>query len=166
VHEILGSGLLERWALQPIFLAMTAAGVALLVAGFTVPESVDQQRPAMDPWGTVTVVAAVGLIVVGAIEAPVRGWLDPLVIGSFVGGVAAAVTGVSRGRGQRRRPQAKPMADFAKAAFIHGAQQASLALGFMTVIAAVLVAAWAPGRPDTSTRESSESRTEQQPTSP
>ncbi|CAM4295172.1 MFS transporter [Nocardia ninae] len=91
VLGILGSGLLlERWSWLSVFLAMAVAGALLMVAGCTIPESVDQARPAMDPWGAVTSAAAVGLIVVAAIEAPARGWLDPLVIAMFVGGVLAA----------------------------------------------------------------------------
>ncbi|MFD0363067.1 MFS transporter [Nocardia sp. GCM10030253] len=93
VLGIVGSGLLlERWSWLSVFVAMTVAGVALLIAGFTIPESIDDQRPAMDPWGATTVMLAVGLIVVGAIEAPVRGWLDPVVISTFACGVAGAVT--------------------------------------------------------------------------
>ncbi|MFB8279358.1 MFS transporter [Nocardia colli] len=90
VLGIVGSGLLlERWSWVSIFLAMAVAGVVLMIAGCTIPESVDQERPALDLWGAVTS-AAVGLIVVAAIEAPARGWADPLVIAAFVGGVAAA----------------------------------------------------------------------------
>ncbi|MFQ6392629.1 MFS transporter [Nocardia sp. KC 131] len=92
VLGIIGSGLLlERWSWLSVFVAMTVAGTALLIAGFTIPESVDDQRPPMDPLGAISVVAAVGLIVVGAIEAPVRGWLDPTVVGLFTCGVVAAV---------------------------------------------------------------------------
>ncbi|MFC9439137.1 MFS transporter [Nocardia sp. NPDC057030] len=91
VLGIVGSGLLlERWSWVSIFLAMAVAGVVLMIAGCTIPESVDQERPALDLWGAVTSAAAVGLIVVAAIEAPARGWLDALVIALFVGGVLAA----------------------------------------------------------------------------
>ncbi|MEU7144524.1 MFS transporter [Nocardia sp. NPDC046473] len=91
VLGILGSGLLlERWSWLSVFLAMAVAGALLMLAGCTIPESVDQERPAMDPWGAVTSAAAVGLIVVAAIEAPARGWLDPLVVAMFVGGLLAA----------------------------------------------------------------------------
>ncbi|MFE7746805.1 MFS transporter [Nocardia sp. NPDC057455] len=82
VLGILGSGLLlERWSWVSIFLAMTVAGLVLLIAGFTLPESVDPAPPKMDLWGTVTAASAVGLLVVAAIQAPERGWLDPVVIG-------------------------------------------------------------------------------------
>ncbi|GAA5052729.1 MFS transporter [Nocardia callitridis] len=88
---IIGSGLLlEYWSWTSIFLGMSLAGLALLAAAFTVPESVDEQRPALDLWGSAAVAAAVGLVVVAAIEAPTRGWLSPVVLGGFLGGAVAA----------------------------------------------------------------------------
>ncbi len=47
---------------------------------------------------------------------------------------------------ERAGPQAQPLADFAKTAFLHGFQQAGLALGILMLVAAVAIAAWAPGR--------------------
>ncbi|WP_280458185.1 MFS transporter [Nocardia carnea] len=92
VIGILGSGLLlQVWSWQAIFLAMTIAGVVLAIAGCTVPESVDELRPPLDFWGGITSSVAVGAVVVGAIEAPVRGWSDPVVLGLFGGGILAAV---------------------------------------------------------------------------
>ncbi|MEV0246946.1 MFS transporter [Nocardia sp. NPDC050712] len=91
VLGILGSGLLlSQWSWVSIFVAMTAAGAALSVGSFTVPESVDQARPALDPLGALTAALAIGLIVIAAIEAPERGWLDPLVLGLFAGGLLSA----------------------------------------------------------------------------
>ncbi|MBH0779812.1 MFS transporter [Nocardia bovistercoris] len=87
---ILGSGiLLEYWSWISVFVGMTAAGVVLSIAAFTVPESTDSARPAFDPFGAVTGALAVGAIVVAAIEVPARGWLAPVVL------VAAAVAVVS-----------------------------------------------------------------------
>ncbi|WP_280387976.1 MFS transporter [Nocardia wallacei] len=43
-------------------------------------------------------------------------------------------------------PQARPLADFAEAAFVHGLRQASLVLGIFTLVVALLLALWAPGR--------------------
>ncbi|NNH73168.1 MFS transporter [Nocardia uniformis] len=88
---IIGSGLLLQWlSWQSVFVAMAAIGALLFGAGWTVSESVDADRPPLDPWGSVTVAAAVGLIVVAAMETPVRGWSDPLVLGVLAGGVVAA----------------------------------------------------------------------------
>lgn len=92
VLGILGSGLLlQIWSWQAIFLAMTVAGAVFAVAGCTVPESVDEQRPPLDFWGGITASTAVGAVVVAAIEAPIRGWTDPLVLGLFGTGIVAAV---------------------------------------------------------------------------
>ncbi|WP_063127937.1 MFS transporter [Nocardia fusca] len=92
VLGILGSGLLlQIWTWQAIFLAMTVAGVVLAIAGCTVPESVDDTRPPLDFWGGITASVAVGAVVVGAIEAPVRGWTDPVVLGLFGVGILAGI---------------------------------------------------------------------------
>ncbi|MEV6069076.1 MFS transporter [Nocardia sp. NPDC052001] len=89
---IIGSGILLQWLpWQSVFVAMTAVGAILLAAGCTVSESIDADRPPLDPWGSVTVIAAVGAIVVAAMEVPSRGWLDPLVLGLLAGGLLAAV---------------------------------------------------------------------------
>ncbi|WP_194813702.1 MFS transporter [Nocardia sp. XZ_19_385] len=91
VLGIVGSGLLlSQWSWMSIFVAMTVAGLVLSAASFTVPESVDQGRPALDPLGALSAALAVGLVVVAAIEAPERGWLDPLVLGLFGAGLIAA----------------------------------------------------------------------------
>ncbi|MBF6354319.1 MFS transporter [Nocardia higoensis] len=92
VIGFLGSGLLlEFFSWLSIFVGMAAAGAVLAVAGCTVVDSVDDSRPAMDPLGTVCSAAAVGLLVIGAIEAPVRGWTDPLTLFALVGAVLAGV---------------------------------------------------------------------------
>ncbi|MCC3330571.1 MFS transporter [Nocardia abscessus] len=92
VLGILGSGLLlEQWSWVSIFLAMSVAGLLLTIAGCTLPESVDRARPGIDLWGSVTSAAAVGSLVVAAIAAPERGWLDPVVIGTAAAAVLAAV---------------------------------------------------------------------------
>ncbi|NKY24804.1 MFS transporter [Nocardia gamkensis] len=92
VLGILGSGLLlEQWSWVSILLAMSIAGLLLMIAGFTLPESVDRARPAVDLWGALTSATAVGSLVVAAIAAPERGWLDPLVISTAVVAVLAAV---------------------------------------------------------------------------
>ncbi|MGW5375571.1 MFS transporter [Nocardia sp. NPDC003999] len=92
VLGILGSGLLlEQWSWVSIFLAMAIAGLLLMIAGFTLPESVDRDRPGLDVWGAVTSAAAVGSLVVAAITVPERGWVDPVVIGAAVVAVLAAV---------------------------------------------------------------------------
>ncbi|WP_024804529.1 MFS transporter [Nocardia sp. BMG51109] len=92
VLGILGSGvLMEFWSWASISVAMAISGVVLAVAGCTIPESLDAARPAFDPWGAVSGAAAVGLVVVAALEAPQRGWTDPVVLAAAIAGVAAGV---------------------------------------------------------------------------
>ncbi|MBF6468970.1 MFS transporter [Nocardia beijingensis] len=61
-----------------------------MVAGCTLPESVDRDRPRLDAWGAITSAVAVGSLVSAAITAPERGWADPVVIGAVVTAVVAA----------------------------------------------------------------------------
>ncbi|MBF4999472.1 MFS transporter [Nocardia sp. BSTN01] len=92
VIGILGSGvLLWRWSWLSITLAMAISGAILAVAACTVPESQDGERARFDPWGAVSGAAAVGLIVIAALEAPQRGWTDPMVLGAVVAGLAVGV---------------------------------------------------------------------------
>lgn len=90
---ILASGvLLEFWSWESIFIALTAAGVVLLVGAATVPESRDATAARLDPVGMATVVLAVGLLVLSLLEAPVRGWGDPTIVTGFaLAGLAALV---------------------------------------------------------------------------
>lgn len=89
---IIGSGILLQWlSWQSVFVAMTVVGAVLLIAGFTVSESIDADRPPLDPWGSLSVIIAVAAIVVAAMEVPSRGWLDPLVLGLLAGGLLATV---------------------------------------------------------------------------
>lgn len=92
VIGFLGSGLLlEFHSWISIFVGMAAASAVLAVASCTVTDSTDDSRPAMDPLGTVCSAAAVGLLVIGAIEAPVRGWTDPLTLFALGGAVLAGL---------------------------------------------------------------------------
>ncbi|MGD9620700.1 MAG: MFS transporter [Mycolicibacterium sp.] len=89
---ILCSGLLlEHWSWESVFVGLTVAGVVLLVAALTLPESREFAHPPMDYLGSVVGVVAIGLLVVAVTEAPQRGWADPAVIALFAGGVASAV---------------------------------------------------------------------------
>lgn len=88
---ILGSGILiESFSWLTIFVGTAIAGAVLAGAAFTVPESVDAARPALDLLGAATGALAVGAIVVAAIEVPVRGWADPVVVAAAALGLAAA----------------------------------------------------------------------------
>ncbi|WP_227982691.1 MFS transporter [Nocardia spumae] len=128
VLGILGSGvLLWRWSWLSITLAMAVSGAVLAIAACTVPESHDSVRARFDPWGAVTGAAAVGLIVVAALEAPQRGWTDPFVLGTVV---AALAVGTAFALVELRAEQ--PLLDvrlFALRGF--GAGTASVAVQFL-----------------------------------
>ena len=88
----LGSGLLLNfWAWQSIFVAFTAAGVVLFALTVTVSSSSDPDATPLDWCGAALIAAAVAVFVFGIIEAPVRGWTDPLVCGCLAAGAALAV---------------------------------------------------------------------------
>jgi EmrB/QacA subfamily drug resistance transporter len=92
VVGFLGSGiLLHFWAWQSIFWAFTIAGAGLLVLTCTVKSSRDQRATPLDWAGSVLIAGAVGVFVFGVIEAPARGWTNPVVYGCMTAGLAMAV---------------------------------------------------------------------------
>lgn len=91
IAGLLVSGLLlEKWSWHAIFISLTVVSALIFVTGFTISSSRETERPPLDLPGTGLIAAAVGLFVLGTIEAPQRGWLDPVVLGLLVGGLAAA----------------------------------------------------------------------------
>lgn len=83
VGVLLSGVLLEFWSWKAIFVALTAAALILLAASWWVPESRQYAHPRIDVAGSVVIAAAIGLIVIGLIEAPQRGWTDAAVVGVF-----------------------------------------------------------------------------------
>lgn len=102
VAGMLGSGLLLhffRW--QSIFWALAGVGLLLFVLTLTVAESKDSGAAQVDWFGAAIIGSAVALFVFGVIEAPARGWGDPLVYGCIAAGLMlAAVFGFA----ELRRP--------------------------------------------------------------
>ncbi|MEU4650359.1 hypothetical protein [Nocardia fluminea] len=47
---------------------------------------------------------------------------------------------------ERAGPPAQQLGEFPKSAFIHGMQESATVLGLLTLGAAALIAAWAPGK--------------------
>jgi MFS family permease len=91
VLGMLGSGaLLHFWSWQSIFWALGAGAVLLLVLGCTVASSRVSDAPPVDWPGAVPIGAAVAVSVFGILEAPARGWTNPVVYGSIAAGVALA----------------------------------------------------------------------------
>jgi MFS family permease len=104
VLGMLGSGLLLRfWDWHAIFWALGAVGVVIFALGCTVAPSRDSDAPRVDALGAVLIGASVAISVFAILEAPNRGWSNPLIWGGLVAGsVIAVVFGIVEFR--RRQP--------------------------------------------------------------
>jgi MFS family permease len=104
VLGMLGSGLLLRfWDWHAIFWSLGIAGLVIFALGCTIAPSRDKDAPRVDSLGAVLIGAAVAIAVFAILEAPDRGWSDPLVWGGLVAGsVIAVLFGVVEFR--RRHP--------------------------------------------------------------
>lgn len=91
VIGMLGSGLLLKiWPWQALFWALAGGGLLLFVLALTVSESRDDDAPAVDWPGAALIGASVLVFVFGIIEAPSRGWSDPVVYCCIAAGLALA----------------------------------------------------------------------------
>ncbi|WP_457149347.1 MFS transporter [Mycobacterium sp. URHB0021] len=120
VLGMLGSGLLLKlgpW--QSLFWALAGGGALLFVLALTVSESRDVDAPPVDWLGAALIGTSVLVFVFGVIEAPSRGWSDPVVYGGIAAGLGlAAVFGLVECR--RRHPLLEVRL-FANAEFTTGA---------------------------------------------
>jgi EmrB/QacA subfamily drug resistance transporter len=90
---VIGGWLLESYWWGSIFLINVFVVIVALVGGaFLVPESKDPDATPLDPLGAVLSIAGLVALVFAIIEAPSRGWTDPVVVGAFLG--AAVVLSV------------------------------------------------------------------------
>ena len=91
-------GLLVEASWRWVFLVNLPVGIAALVLGLRVlPESRDEaetRRP--DTVGTLLLVAAVGLLAYGLVDAPERGWGDAVVLAALAGALVAGALVVLR----------------------------------------------------------------------
>ena len=96
VLGMLGSGLLLRfWDWHAIFWSLGIAGLAIFALGCTVSSSRDDNAPRIDSLGAILIGTAVAISVAAILEAPDRGWSDPLVWGGLgAGAIIAVVFGV------------------------------------------------------------------------
>ena len=86
---IVGTGHHFWWG--SVFLVnVPVVAVALLAGWPLVPESRDPRATPLDPVGAGLSIAALVALVYGIIEAPAKGWNDPLILGSF--GIAALLS--------------------------------------------------------------------------
>lgn len=92
VFGFLGTGiLLHYFSWQSIFYGFTAAAIGMFILTCTIGSSRDERATPIDWVGAVFIGAAVAVFVFGVIEAPYRGWTNPLVWGCMAAGVALAV---------------------------------------------------------------------------
>ncbi|MGW1103287.1 MFS transporter [Streptomyces sp. NPDC002540] len=100
---ILGGWLLDHFWWGSIFLVnipMVAIGIAACV--FLLPETSDPASPKVDALSTALTATGLGTLIYAIIEAPGRGWGDPLVLGMLAAGVALIAALVVRERGAGR----------------------------------------------------------------
>ena len=97
------------------------------MVSFTIVTSKDAEAAPLDLPGTALIAGSIGLFVLGMIEAPARGWLDPVVLALLIGGIA--MTAVFSWVELRTRHPLLDVRLFANRAFGSGA--ASLTLQFL-----------------------------------
>ena len=84
---LVGGLLLEHFWWGSVFLVnIPVVAVALALVMALVPESRDPNPRALDLPGAVLSIGAISSLVYGLIEAPARGWADPVVLSAFGGG--------------------------------------------------------------------------------
>jgi EmrB/QacA subfamily drug resistance transporter len=92
VFGFLGTGiLLHFFSWHSIFYAFAAAAVGMFILTCTIGSSRDESATPIDWIGALLIGAAVAVFVFGVIEAPDRGWTNPLVWGCMAAGVALGV---------------------------------------------------------------------------
>ncbi|MFD0277679.1 MFS transporter [Kitasatospora sp. NPDC127111] len=90
VVGLLASGtLLEFWSWRAVFLLNVLLAVAALAGTLLfVPESADPDAPRLDVGGALLATAGLGALVYSVIEAPTRGWAEPVTLGGIAAGLA------------------------------------------------------------------------------
>jgi EmrB/QacA subfamily drug resistance transporter len=89
---IIGGFLLEHFSWGSIFFVnVPVILVAVVGAWFLLPSSKDDDAPRLDPIGAILSIVGLVAVLWAIIEAPIKGWGDPLVMGPLVGGVLVIV---------------------------------------------------------------------------
>jgi EmrB/QacA subfamily drug resistance transporter len=91
VIGMLGSGaLLHFWSWRSIFWTFAVCAALIFVLACTVSTSRDDEATPLDWPGAGLIACAVAVFVFGMLEAPARGWGNPLIWGSMTAGLALA----------------------------------------------------------------------------
>src|SRR3954470_21537273 len=92
IRPVTGGFLLEHFYWGSIFLVnLPIVAVALITGFFLIPTSRDPSKPKQDPVGAGLSIVGLFSLVYAIIQAPERGWTDPLILSIFV--FAAVVLG-------------------------------------------------------------------------
>lgn len=136
VVGMLGTGLLLHfWSWESIFWAFAGFAALIFVLACTVSTSRDDEATPLDWPGAVLIGGAVVVFVFGVVEAPARGWSDPVVYGCLAGGSVLAVAfGVVE---LRRRHPLLDVRLFRRPDFATGA--ATITVSFMAMFGFFLV---------------------------
>ncbi|MFG3261056.1 MULTISPECIES: MFS transporter [Streptomyces] len=124
---IIGGWLLDHYWWGSVFLVnlpMAAVGIAACV--FLLPETRDPASPKVDATSTALTAAGLGALIYAIIEAPTRGWTDPLVL-ALLGAAAVLIAALVL----RERRTARPMLDMtllAQRGFLFNALAATLVM--------------------------------------
>ncbi|MFI9099603.1 DHA2 family efflux MFS transporter permease subunit [Streptomyces fildesensis] len=104
---IIGGFLLNHFWWGSVFLInVPMAALGIIACVFLLPETRDPASPRVDAVSTALTAAGLGALIYGIIEAPARGWADPVVLGMLAGAavlIAALVL--------RERRMVRPMLD-------------------------------------------------------
>jgi MFS family permease len=79
--------LLEFFSWRSSFWSVLVGGIFVLLCSFTVPTSRDEHPPPLDSLGAVVAAIAITALVFGLIDAGLKGWSDPLIVGAVALGV-------------------------------------------------------------------------------
>ena len=89
IGPISGGWMIEHMSYTGIFLFnLPAVALCLIGALVLVPESRDPESPRLDWMGVGLSIAGLTAVVWGLIEAPERGWTEPVTLAAFAGGAA------------------------------------------------------------------------------
>lgn len=104
IGPLVGGFVLTHFWWGSVFLINVILGtVALVAGGLLVPTSRDAHRSPLDPVGSALSMLGFGALLFAVIEAPERGWSDPLVVGGF-GAAVALLAGFVRWEVTSRAP--------------------------------------------------------------